>query len=273
MIKIMLSAADVLKSIRSFDGTHNLERNHEGRLKGTPTLLNMYTPVRGVPSSDMFCSSHEFLNKDFDAQEEHFQVTETSCKNATARTLKRKLQGVVSDAEDEREFKAAKITRPKKQVRFRVCPNIQTIPRGIDNTWLTRRELSRIKRKARLSCVTINIDDVLHTAYEACRSSAAASSAKNNGSCASSCCCKLLSESSAFRRQRGLEQLSSLAHYRARMVQRMTCKTDFFIEQSVQLLQGRRDEHKLANIYMNTSRAAAQFALFLGQADAVAAVP
>ena len=269
----MLSAADILKKICPFDGTRILVENHEGRLQGTTTtLFHMHAPIAGFPCSDLFSSSYEFLNKDFNAQkeEEMSLLTETSCKNATTRMIKRKLQDDLSDSEDEQRLKTAKITRRKKQVRFHVFPNIQTIPRGVGSTWFTRRELCRMKRKAKRSCVTINLDHELHTAYESCCSAAAASNVENGSCCVSY---KLLSESSVFRRQRGLERWSSLAHYRARMVQRMTCKTNFFIEQSMQLLQGRRDEHKLANIYMNTSRAAAQFALFLGQADAVAAAP
>jgi hypothetical protein len=149
-----------------------------------------------------------------------------------------------------------------KAVRFQSTVSVHLIPRQHESTWLSRAELSKIKRRARTSMVGKSIG--LEKAFEACCSAVHQPQDE------------LTAPSSTFNHfsvgpERGLERWASLAHYRARAVQVLTCKTSLFIEQSTQLLNGKRDEEKLAAIYRRSCRASKLFAQMLGKADGIAA--
>jgi hypothetical protein len=149
-----------------------------------------------------------------------------------------------------------------KAVRFRSTVLVHLIPRQREITWLSRAELSEIKRRARTSTVGKSID--LEKAFEACCS--AINQSDDKGAAPA-----LVYNQFSVGPERGLERRSSLAHCRARAVQVLACKTNFFIEQSTQLLNGKRDEEKLAAIYREGCRASKLFALMHGKADGIAA--
>jgi hypothetical protein len=130
-----------------------------------------------------------------------------------------------------------------KAVRFRSTVLVHLIPRQREITWLSRAELS---------------------AFEACCS--AINQSDDKGAAPA-----LVYNQFSVGPERGLERRSSLAHCRARAVQVLACKTNFFIEQSTQLLNGKRDEEKLAAIYREGCRASKLFALMHGKADGIAA--
>jgi hypothetical protein len=149
-----------------------------------------------------------------------------------------------------------------KAVRFQSTVSVHLIPRHHKSTWLSRAELSEIKRRARTSMVGKSID--LEKSYEAC--CFAINQSHDEGTASASICTHF-----SFGPERGLERWASLAHYRARAVQVLACKTNLFIEQSNQLVHGKRDEEKLAAIYCRSCRASQLFAQMLGRADVAAA--
>jgi hypothetical protein len=284
---MLKSSAFTTDNVRPFDCTWSLTE------QSIIPLHIMRAKVGAMPHSNLFCSPPTFQSQVLDVQEDEplLFLEKLSMNTNSIPTTKRKRQQDVrltngtNATKSERSLKAVKRIQllPKKRVRFQAFPTVHTALVHLDvdvddddNTWLTRRELSDIKRAAKESCVAIDIEHELHTTYtEAC--SFCTQACEDVRTTTGGCCThpalsyKLLAESKDFSRQRGLERWSSLAHYHARMVQLLVCKTDFFIEQSAQFLQGKRDEDKLADICRNSSKAASQFALVLGQADVVAA--
>jgi hypothetical protein len=258
-----------------------LNESHRIQVTDIALLHNMKTQKTALPCSYQFSSSPQFLCKTANIQAESMRVIiiekNHSCWNTTeSNATKRSFHDMADTCATRQEERSVKRSRTfPKRVRFQTLPIIHTIPCGVEMTWLTRRELLDIKIAAKKSSAAIDIEHELRTAHEDCCTAAAKNHSEGNGvssafSMAESSG-KLLAESSEFCRQRGLERWSSLAHYSTRMVQLLACKTDCFIEQSAQILQGKRDEDRLAEICRNNSRAASQFALLLGQADVAAA--
>lgn len=145
---------------------------------------------------------------------------------------------------------------PKKQkihkiIRFQAEPEIKKVTLHPREVWYTRKELSEIKKSARQSIKKNNsFEGLLSETYRNC------DLATSNP----------LVSHTEFQNQRGLERWSSAVHHRRRVVDLLTVKCEFFLEQSK---SGGAD--CLAETYRLHSKQSQRFAAFLGMSDAAAA--
>ena len=137
--------------------------------------------------------------------------------------------------------------------------------------WYTRRELFKIRKEAKFISTAIDIDQELRQAFKSL-DKLMSGQTKNaelfsiNGADVQRLS-SILSKSTLFRVQRGLERITCRTHESDRLFKQLRCKTEFFLEQSRQACEGSYNPDTLASLYHQLSFASATMACILGQAD------
>ena len=165
----------------------------------------------------------------------------------------------------ERPRKRVRISCEEPEVHRYVVPNGTRIIKCSEGeiksnrTWLTRQELGYFRSCAKKLCRVLRLDDVLRDAY---------SRANKVEPCTPShLIADHLAENDGYVAQRGLERWSSSQHALVRSVKVVEVKTAVFLEQTNQMLSGKRNPLRLAKVSEEASRSSRKFAEVLASAD------
>lgn len=135
-------------------------------------------------------------------------------------------------------------------------------PRREYRSWLTKRELAYFRSCAKKMAREINLDNALYEAYD---------SEEDMWNTDYTRTLALL-ENDDYSKQRGLERWTSSQHAFARSTKIIEVKTAVLLEQSSQMLSGRSDAERLAEVARIASEKSQRFAHVLALADATMAI-
>ena len=141
-------------------------------------------------------------------------------------------------------------------------PSADNQDRKSYRSWLTKRELAYFRSCAKKMCKSIDLDNALYEAYD------------NEGDMWDTDYTRTLAllENDDYSKQRGLERWTSSQHAFARSTKIIEVKTAVLLEQSSQMLSGRSDADRLAEVARTASEKSQRFAHVLALADATMAV-
>ena len=151
---------------------------------------------------------------------------------------------------------------PEPQTKENDSSSGETQARKNYRSWLTKRELAYFRSCAKKMCKSIDLDNALYEAYD------------NEGDMWDTDYTRTLAllENDDYSKQRGLERWTSSQHAFARSTKIIEVKTAVLLEQSSQMLSGRTDADRLAEVARTASEKSQRFAHVLALADATMAI-